>query len=756
MPRPSRSPYACVLSLAVALTLFALTPTMADVQGEVRSNDQVVGTIDPADEVETFRIQCAAGAKIKAKLKGDKKGGALSIRLLNPADEVVFETVIKRNEKKNTATFKNYVVPRAGSYAVAVFAVDGTTGGSYSLKISCKPPKKSKFAEIVDGEERYDFFATVGTTIKAKVKPGKGSVVEPRLLRIEGPSGYLLQLAPTAKGVSTGGIVLPRTGSYALVYDDGLGGGGDVSGLVTFKAPKLVARTVDVRSTTIDPDGSGSERAIAQVVGGEGANIVVPPEAESGPGDISGTGLFVPAGALLEPVALVVATAPLIPSPPGGLQGAGPTVFFGPEGIEFAQPVTITLPFDIAAALGNADALQVYTRDAAGNVTLVDPTTYTVDLDAGTCSFPVSHFSSFRVFVTPPPLTVRTFIGDLDGGPVDIEDVSEAYPVGTGSAGPLYVYLAIAEGYEVTLAYCTYYGTYEGARPFAGGGIKTEDGTPAADFQFVDPVTSVAPGNMSGSIFVATTTQVFSLIRASSVDPWRVTRFAGTGAVGDAGDGGPAPSATFTQIQNIAVGPDGSVVIVDRGATRVRRIDGASGLVEAVVGTGTAGIGPDGAALTASPCLDPTDIVPDPTGTGLYLADGARVRFIDAAPFGGPASNLTFAGAADGTTGSSGDGGPLLDARFQSIRALALDEGAGLLVILDDGAHTIRTAGVVPVGTMSALVGTAGVAGNPGLTFLTPGAIDTPTGFVVRPDARFFIELGNDTLRQILPPGAGE
>ena len=34
----------------------------ADVEGEVRSKDKIVGTIDPGDEVETFRIQCAEGA----------------------------------------------------------------------------------------------------------------------------------------------------------------------------------------------------------------------------------------------------------------------------------------------------------------------------------------------------------------------------------------------------------------------------------------------------------------------------------------------------------------------------------------------------------------------------------------------------------------------------------------------------------------------------------------------------------------------
>ncbi|MFN8511499.1 MAG: hypothetical protein U0841_02680 [Chloroflexia bacterium] len=56
---------------------------------------------------------------------------------------------------------------------------------------------------------------------------------------------------------------------------------------------------------------------------------------------------------------------------------------------------------------------------------------------------------------------------------------------------------------------------------------------------------------------------------------------AGTGETGDGGDGGPATEAQLTDAVALALGPDGSLYIADRGAHRVRRVapDGTIGAV---------------------------------------------------------------------------------------------------------------------------------------------------------------------------------
>ena len=80
---------------------------------------------------------------------------------------------------------------------------------------------------------------------------------------------------------------------------------------------------------------------------------------------------------------------------------------------------------------------------------------------------------------------------------------------------------------------------------------------------------------------------------------WRVapdgstTRFAGTGKAGFSGDGGRATRAELYEPLGVAVGPDGSVYVVDGGNERVRRID-ARGTITTVAGNGAGGNGPDG------------------------------------------------------------------------------------------------------------------------------------------------------------------
>src|SRR6185295_17901575 len=66
--------------------------------------------------------------------------------------------------------------------------------------------------------------------------------------------------------------------------------------------------------------------------------------------------------------------------------------------------------------------------------------------------------------------------------------------------------------------------------------------------------------------------------------------FAGRGA----GDGGAATDAVLRSPRNLAVDAAGNILVADAGNARVRRIDGATGVITTVAGNGAPGQPVDG------------------------------------------------------------------------------------------------------------------------------------------------------------------
>jgi DNA-binding beta-propeller fold protein YncE len=77
----------------------------------------------------------------------------------------------------------------------------------------------------------------------------------------------------------------------------------------------------------------------------------------------------------------------------------------------------------------------------------------------------------------------------------------------------------------------------------------------------------------------------------------RLTRIAGTGETGYAGDGGPALAAKFNGPKGIAYAPDRSLYVVDTENHAIRRVDLQGRTVTTVLGNGQRGDGPDGDPL---------------------------------------------------------------------------------------------------------------------------------------------------------------
>ena len=108
-----------------------------------------------------------------------------------------------------------------------------------------------------------------------------------------------------------------------------------------------------------------------------------------------------------------------------------------------------------------------------------------------------------------------------------------------------------------------------------------------------------------------------------------VSTYAGTGEPGFSGDGGPGTEAQFNEPCGLAVGPGGDVYVADRDNSRIRRID-LSGVVTTYAGTGDVGYAGDGGPAAEAHFESLCNLAADTRGN-LYLSDGwDNVRRIDA------------------------------------------------------------------------------------------------------------------------------
>lgn len=144
--------------------------------------------------------------------------------------------------------------------------------------------------------------------------------------------------------------------------------------------------------------------------------------------------------------------------------------------------------------------------------------------------------------------------------------------------------------------------------------------------------------------------------RAEGVFNDVVTTIAGGDLDGESGDGGPAIQATIGWgMAAIVVAPDGSIYLCDQSRHRIRKID-PQGIITTVVGNGVAGFGGDGGPATAAQLNNPSDIALGPDGS-LYVVDHFNKRIRRVAPDG---MISTIAGSGSPVYG--GDGGPATEA----------------------------------------------------------------------------------------------
>jgi uncharacterized repeat protein (TIGR01451 family) len=113
-----------------------------------------------------------------------------------------------------------------------------------------------------------------------------------------------------------------------------------------------------------------------------------------------------------------------------------------------------------------------------------------------------------------------------------------------------------------------------------------------------------------------------------------ITTIVGTpGTPGYTGDGGPATSATISYADRVSVNGAGNLFISDAGNNVIRRVDAATGIIETFAGSGAYGFGGDGGPALQAKFAGPTGVVVTNAGN-LYVGDLAnqRVRQVTLVP----------------------------------------------------------------------------------------------------------------------------
>jgi uncharacterized protein (TIGR03437 family) len=227
-----------------------------------------------------------------------------------------------------------------------------------------------------------------------------------------------------------------------------------------------------------------------------------------------------------------------------------------------------------------------------------------------------------------------------------------------------------------------------------------------------------------------------------------ISTIAGTGVAGFSGDNGPATSAMLNAPDRVTLDSAGNLYISDVGNIRVRKVS-ASGIITTVAGNGNPGTSGNGGPALDAAILGPEYLLVDSSGN-LYIStnEGSGID-------GGVIRMVNTAGiittvAGNGVLGFSGDGGPAVNAEFTNPRGLAIDP-QGNLIIADDGNNRIRKVsnGIV---TTIAGNGIAGYAGDGGPAI--NAELSGPTGISFDTAGNLYIaEQGNNRIRVLLADG---
>ena len=194
-------------------------------------------------------------------------------------------------------------------------------------------------------------------------------------------------------------------------------------------------------------------------------------------------------------------------------------------------------------------------------------------------------------------------------------------------------------------------------------------------------------------------------IRKIDVITGIINTISGNGTAGFGGDAGLAIDAILNEPASICFDSYGNLYIVDAANERIRKIN-ASGIISTFAGTGIAGYSGDSSHADSAEIENVDGICSDPVGNIFFGQLGiARVRKISTAGI-----ITTFAG--NGSAGTSGDGGPAIDAGLNPF-SLSFDNSGSLYIsgYIENNVRKINDTGII---TTVAGNGVAGFTGDGG------------------------------------------
>jgi uncharacterized repeat protein (TIGR01451 family) len=271
------------------------------------------------------------------------------------------------------------------------------------------------------------------------------------------------------------------------------------------------------------------------------------------------------------------------------------------------------------------------------------------------------------------------------------------------------------------------------------------DGGAATEAQLNQP-TSVVVDPGGGSLYIAESNG--HRIRRVDLNTGIITTVAGTGAFGFSGDGGPATEARLASPNAVALDDSGNLLYIADGQNqRIRVVDLSTGIITTFAGTGEFDrISGEGGPATEAIINFPVDVDVDSEGNvyiavnPTFLDDGGRVFRVDAT------TGIITTVAGSGARGSSGDGGPALEAAIQP-QGLAVDDAGDIFI--SDGDRIRRVDAASGIITTVAGGGTpedgAGDDGPPTEAALSPRGLDVDQALGI-----LVADLFNNTVRQIV------